>query len=94
MIRFTKLCAKCLTEKPLEEFRVDNHCADLCKAYCILCDDEYQATRYDTKKDNIKKNAINWQKKNPEKVKEYKAKYYQKQKAKKILNEQKSQKSP
>jgi hypothetical protein len=81
MIRVTKICSKCFKEKPLNEFRVDNHCSDLCKAYCIECDDEYQATRYDKNQEKIKKQAINWQKKNPEKVKKYKADYYRRKKA-------------
>lgn len=58
----SKICTKCKEEKPLSEFYKDKSKKDGLKYYCKECD---------------KKKVTDWQKKNPDRVKQLYSEYYE-----------------
>lgn len=66
----TKKCSKCLLEKTLDQFRKGGGKFGK-KAYCLPCDDEYNNQLYKKKKELRKRQITEWNKENPEKLKEY-----------------------
>ena len=79
-MELSKLCTTCREEKKLSDFRKQSSTRDAYKYTCKSCDSEKARTRYNLKKEKIKKTVKNWQESNPEKVKKYKKDYYHRKK--------------
>ncbi len=75
-----KICTKCKEEKPLGDFRKQSSTKDGLKYYCKECDNRIAKKYYEKNKGKIVNNVKQWQKDNPNKVKEYKKSYYGKSK--------------
>ena len=73
-----KICTTCGLEKSFEDFRKQSKTKDGYKYRCKECDNLAATEYYKRKKDKIIKNTLEWQKNNPDKVKEYKKRYYNK----------------
>ena len=73
-----KTCTSCKLEKPVEDFRRQSKTKDGYKYRCKECDNSAAREYYQRKKKKIIENALEWQKNNPDKVKEYKKRYYSK----------------
>ena len=76
-----KICTKCKEQKPLEAFRKQSSTKDGLKYYCKDCDNKTAKSYYQKNKSKIVDKVKEWQKNNPEKVKEYKKSYYGKNKS-------------
>ena len=72
------MCTSCHESKPYDLFRKQSKTKDGYKYRCKECDNLAAREYYKRKKSKIIKNAKEWQKNNPDKVKEYKKKYYSK----------------
>ena len=75
-----KTCTKCREALPFSEFRKQSSTKDGLKYYCKKCDNEIAKKYYEKNKNKIVSNVKQWQKDNPNKVKEYKKSYYGKNK--------------
>ena len=75
-----KTCTKCKEVLPFSEFRKQSSTKDGLKYYCKKCDNEIAKKYYEKNKNKIVSNVKQWQKDNPNKVKEYKKSYYGKNK--------------
>ena len=75
-----KICTKCKEEKSLGDFRKQSSTKDGLKYYCKKCDNRIAKKYYEKNKGKIVNNVKQWQKDNPNKVKEYKKSYYGKSK--------------
>lgn len=79
-----KECTKCLVMKPLEEFRRQTANKDGRSYYCIQCLKPLikanNEKRYATKGAELIEKAREWQRRNPDKVREYNKTYREKQK--------------
>ena len=75
-----KTCTKCKEQKPLAAFRKQSSTKDGLKYYCK--DSVYKSAKsyYEKNKNIIVGKVKEWQKNNPEKVKDYKKTYYKKSK--------------
>jgi hypothetical protein len=73
-----KKCTSCHESKPYDFFRRQSKTKDGYKYRCKKCDNLAAREYYKKKKSKIIENAKEWQKNNPDKVKEYKKKYYTK----------------
>ncbi len=73
-----KRCTSCKIDKSFEDFRRQSKTKDGYKYRCKKCDNLAAREYYKRKKSKIIENAKEWQKNNPDKVKEYKKKYYSK----------------
>ncbi len=73
-----KTCTSCRLEKPFKDFRRQSKTKDGYKYRCKECDNLAAREYYQRKKKKIIENALEWQKNNPDKVKEYKKRYYNK----------------
>jgi hypothetical protein len=82
-----KICTKCKEGKPLGDFRKQGSTKDGLKYCCKKCDDEAAKKYYQKNKNKIITNVTQWQKNNPNKVKDYKKIYYGKQNAPKARAE-------
>ena len=71
-----KTCTKCKGTFQFSEFRKQSSTKDGLKYYCKRCDDEIAKKYYEKNKNKIVNNVKQWQKDNPNKVKEYKKSYY------------------
>jgi len=76
-----KICTKCKEQKPLEAFRKQSSTKDGLKYYCKECDDKTAKRYYEKNKKKIITKVTQWQKDNPDKVKDYKKSYYGKNKS-------------
>jgi hypothetical protein len=76
-----KVCTKCKEQKPLAAFRRQGSTKDGLKYYCKECDDTIAKKYYERNRGKIVNNVKQWQKDNPNKVKEYKKSYYGKNKS-------------
>ena len=70
-----KTCTKCKGTFQFSEFRKQSSTKDGLKYYCKRCDDEIAKKYYEKNKNKIVNNVKQWQKDNPNKVKEYKKSY-------------------
>tara|TARA_Y100001973_G_C5080122_1_gene272046 strand:+ start:72 stop:365 length:294 start_codon:yes stop_codon:yes gene_type:complete len=75
-----KVCTKCKEQKPLTAFRKQSSTKDGLKYYCKECDNEMAKSYYSKNKNKIVDKVKEWQKNNPDKVKNYKKSYYGKNK--------------
>ena len=75
-----KTCTKCKEQKPLAAFRKQSSTKDDLKYYCKDCDNKSAKSYYEKNKNKIVGKVKEWQKNNPEKVKDYKKTYYKKSK--------------
>ncbi len=75
-----KTCTKCKEQKPLAAFRKQSSTKDGLKYYCKDCDNKSAKSYYEKNKNKIVGKVKEWQKNNPEKVKDYKKTYYKKNK--------------
>jgi len=75
-----KICTKCKETFPFSGFRKQSSTKDGLKYYCKGCDDEIAKRYYEKNKIKIANNVKQWQKDNPNKVREYKKSYYGKNK--------------
>jgi len=75
-----KICTKCKETFPFSGFRKQSSTKDGLKYYCKGCDDEIAKRYYEKNKIKIVNNVKQWQKDNPNKVREYKKSYYGKNK--------------
>jgi predicted methyltransferase len=75
-----KICTKCKEEKSLGDFRKQSSTKDGLKYYCKECDDKTAKRYYEKNKKKIITKVTQWQKDNPDKVKDYKKSYYGKNK--------------
>jgi hypothetical protein len=75
-----KICTKCKESKALGAFRKQSSTKDGLKYCCKGCDDEAAKKYYQKNKNKIITNVTQWQKNNPNKVKDYKKIYYGKNK--------------
>ena len=75
-----KTCTKCKEQKPLAAFRKKSSTKDGLKYYCKDCDNKSAKSYYEKNKNKIVGKVKEWQKNNPEKVKDYKKTYYKKSK--------------
>ena len=75
-----KTCTKCKEQKPLAAFRKQSSTKDGLKYYCKDCDNKSAKSYYEKNKNKIVGKVKEWQKNNPEKVKDYKKTYYKKSK--------------
>ena len=82
-----KICTKCKEPKALGAFRKQSSTKDGLKYCCKKCDDEAAKKYYQKNKNKIITNVTQWQKNNPNKVKDYKKSYYGKQNAPKARAE-------
>ena len=82
-----KICTKCKETKALGAFRKQASTKDGLKYCCKGCDDEAAKKYYQKNKNKIITNVTQWQKNNPNKVKDYKKSYYGKQNAPKARAE-------
>tara|TARA_R100001244_G_scaffold117205_1_gene87198 strand:- start:287 stop:559 length:273 start_codon:yes stop_codon:yes gene_type:complete len=82
-----KICTKCKEPKALGAFRKQSSTKDGLKYCCKGCDDEAAKKYYQKNKNKIITNVTQWQKNNPNKVKDYKKSYYGKQNAPKARAE-------
>ena len=82
-----KICTKCKESKALGAFRKQSSTKDGLKYCCKGCDDEAAKKYYQKNKNKIITNVTQWQKNNPNKVKDYKKIYYGKQNAPKAHSE-------
>ena len=73
-----KICTKCKESLPLSEFRKQSSTKDGLKYYCKRCDNQSAKKYYEKNKNKIISKVTEWQKENPEKVKDYKKTYYKK----------------
>ena len=71
-----KICTQCKESKSLDDFRKQSKTKDGYKYRCKECDDLAAREYYKRRKDKIISNAKKWQADNPDKVREYKKKYY------------------
>ena len=71
-----KVCTKCKEEKSLRDFRKQSSTKDGLKYYCKECDDRTAKRYYEENKKKIITKVTQWQKDNPDKVKDYKKSYY------------------
>jgi hypothetical protein len=71
-----KVCTKCKEQKPLEAFRRQSSTKDGLKYYCKECDDTTAKKYYEKNKKKIIIKVTQWQKDNPNKVRDYKKSYY------------------
>jgi predicted methyltransferase len=76
-----KICTKCKEQKPLAAFRKQSSTKDGLKYYCKECDDKTAKRYYEKNKKKIITKVTQWQKDNPDKVKDYKKSYYGKNKS-------------
>jgi len=76
-----KNCPKCKEQKPLAAFRKQSSTKDGLKYYCKECDDKTAKRYYEKNKKKIITKVTQWQKDNPDKVKDYKKSYYGKNKS-------------
>jgi 5-methylcytosine-specific restriction endonuclease McrA len=70
----TKLCKKCGSEKPLNEFYKDSSKKDGRRSHCIAClkssyNPEYAKKRYQKNKDHVRARVKKWQADNAERFK-------------------------
>ena len=72
-----KACTQCKESKPLDDFRRQSKTKDGYKYRCKECDDLAARDYYKRRRGKIILNAKKWQADNPDKVKEYKKKYYE-----------------
>lgn len=63
-----KICRKCETEKPLEEFYQRRGAPDGKRTYCKKCDDARKTIWYQSNRHKSTGYSRKWQKANPEKV--------------------------
>jgi len=75
-----KICTKCKEQKPLAAFRRQSSTKDGLKYFCKECDDATAKKYYEKNKNKIISKVTQWQKDNPDKVKDYKRSYYGKNK--------------
>ena len=75
-----KVCTKCKELKALGAFRRQSSTKDGLKYYCKECDDKTAKRYYEKNKKKIITKVTQWQKDNPNKVKDYKKSYYGKNK--------------
>jgi len=73
-----KVCTNCREQKPLRDFRKQRSTKDGLKYYCKSCDDRTAKKYYEKNKQKIITKVTEWQKDNPDKVKNYKKSYYSK----------------
>ena len=73
-----KVCTNCRGQKPLKDFRKQSSTKDGLKYYCKACDDTTAKKYYEKNKKKIITKVTEWQKDNPNKVKDYKRSYYSK----------------
>ena len=73
-----KVCTKCKEAKALGAFRRQSSTKDGLKYFCKECDDATAKKYYKKNKKKIITKVTQWQKDNPNKVKEYKKSYYSK----------------
>jgi hypothetical protein len=71
-----KTCTQCKESKSLNAFRKQFKTKDGHKYRCRECDDLAAREYYKREKGKIISNAKKWQADNPDKVREYKKKYY------------------
>ena len=76
-----KVCTKCGQQKPLDAFRKQSSTKDGLKYHCKECDNKTAKSYYNKNKKKIVEKVKEWQKNNPNKVKEYKKSYYDKTKS-------------
>lgn len=72
----TKICKKCQQTKSLELFRNQKSKKDGKRVVCKACDDAYLKENYQARRVYKKAIVKKWQSENPEKVADYKSKYY------------------
>ena len=75
-----KTCTKCKETFPFSEFRNQSSTKDGLKYYCKECDDKTAKRYYEKNKKKIIGKVTQWQKDNPDKVRDYKKSYYGKNK--------------
>ena len=75
-----KVCTKCKEAKALGAFRRQSSTKDGLKYFCKECDDATAKKYYEKNKKEIITKVTQWQKDNPDKVKDYKKSYYGKNK--------------
>ena len=73
-----KACTNCREQKPLKDFRKQRSTKDGLKYYCKSCDDRTAKKYYEKNKKKIITKVTEWQRDNPDKVKNYKKSYYSK----------------
>lgn len=66
-----KQCISCNEMKDEKEFRKQSAAKDGLKPYCKKCDSAKASERYKKKRDYMIQNILEWQDKNPEKMKQY-----------------------
>ncbi len=71
----TKQCSDCGKELPLDAFNSQKKTKDGKKYRCRECDRAYNRKRYKGNSDKITRRALEWQKKNVEKLKGYRSKW-------------------
>ena len=69
-LAFEKICVKCYKVLPISEFNTDNQSADGLSGYCKKCNAE---------------RAKEWREQNKDRAREYKRKYRQRKKRKKLF---------
>ena len=74
---YDKLCRKCKKNKELVCFSRDRKSKDGLNSWCKKCSKDYVAIYYKENAEQIKKNALEWQKSNVEKRKNIVNKYYE-----------------
>ena len=76
----TKLCVKCQTEQPIENFGKNSKTRDGLRHDCRTCVKQYNKERYLSQTDHIKSTVLDWQTDNIDKVYEYQKTYRAKNK--------------
>ncbi len=79
----TKICSKCKQEKNLEEFRNQKKGKFGKKNYCRICDDENARALYLKNQLFRTLQVEQWNRENPDKVKQYQKNWVEKSKASK-----------
>ena len=69
-----KRCSKCRKPKEFKEFRKCSKAKARLKAYCILCDNQYQKDNYRANKSRRLEQIKKWQRENKERIKGYRNK--------------------
>ena len=72
----SKICSKCKTEQPIENFRKQAVTKDGYKYWCRFCDNTYAHNRYQKNKEYFKQWQITWRKNNKHIINTYHRKYY------------------
>lgn len=70
-----KVCSECQKEKAVTEFNRQAKAKDGLKPICKSCDSKLNKARYEAKKKKIITQNKRWQKKNKERVLDYKKRY-------------------